>query len=124
MAGDRIQPLHRHFSATADFGRPDAEVKPSRGGNGVHVKFPNGWTVSVQWGPGTYSTNHHPMQFEYPPPEMDADVAEIAAWKGDGEMVRWWDGDTVQGWQSWGAVQAVLNLAARDALPATTEVGS
>lgn len=25
---------------------------------GFHITFENGWTISVQWGAGTYSDNH------------------------------------------------------------------
>lgn len=113
----------RLFSSTADFGHPSAEVKASRGGNGVHVTFPNGWTVSVQWGPGTYSTNHHhpSLGVVFPPPELDATAAEIAAWKGESGMIDWPDGDSVQGWQSWDDVQAVLDMAEAGTL---AEVGA
>lgn len=38
----------------------DAEVKQT-GANGLHFTFHNGITVSVQWGPGTYSDNHDLM---------------------------------------------------------------
>lgn len=108
--------LAERFTAGADFGRPTAEVKRTRGANGAHVKFANGWVVSVQWGPYTYLSNHDYLGPDYPYPEMEALTAEIAAWKGDGEMIRWPNGDTVQGWQSWAEVQAVLDLAERDEL--------
>lgn len=105
------QQLPRLFTLHADFAHPNAEVQPTKGGNGVHVVFANGWVVSIQWGPGTYSSNHRAISLEFPWPEMDASVAEIAAWHKDGSMITWPDGDTVQGWESWDEVQAVLDKA-------------
>lgn len=103
------------FTLDADFQHPNATVEPSRGGNGVHIKFPNEWVVSVQWGPMTYSSNRD--RYDYPAPELDATTAEIAAWQGDTGMIEWPDGDTVQGWQSWDDVQRVLDAAENGALP-------
>lgn len=110
-------------TAIQDFARDGAEVvRPRAKANGVHVKFENGVTVSVQWGPCTYSSNHDSMDFESPAP--DATTAEVAVWKGGGEFLRWANGDSVQGWQSWDEVQAILDLAARDALPDPIAVAS
>lgn len=101
----------------AVFERHGAEVKQSRGGVGAHVILSNGWTLSVQWGAGTYSTNHgvwiHPDTVV-----DDAVTAEIAVWRGGDGMVEWADGDTVQGWCSMERVQKILDLLAEDRLVA------
>jgi hypothetical protein len=97
-------------------GRPGAVVvvRTRRARAGVHVKFENGWTVSVQWGAGNYGSNYD-LSFDAET-VPDATTAEIAAWKNDRDLMEWADGDTVQGWCSWERVQRVLDLAADDAL--------
>lgn len=57
---------------------------------GFHLKFSNGWTVSVQFGPGNYCDNYHldfdeystsgPLHKTVPP----SATAEVAAWDKDG----------------------------------------
>lgn len=61
---------------------------------GFNVTFGNGWTVSVQWGRGTYCDNRHSVSM------IDGSAnAEIAAWDKDGV---WHDfgGEQVKGWQT------------------------
>lgn len=51
------------------------------GTNGFHIAFPNGYTVSVQMGPGTYSSNYNEMfdgRRERPKEDRQADVVEVA----------------------------------------------
>lgn len=104
-------------TAAEDFARPGLTVEDFVG-CGVHLKLDNGWTISVQWGPGTYSSNHGDMSFDaWKRPAKDSLTAEIAAWKDEGEMIPWPEGDTVRGWQSWDEVQAVIDAAERDELP-------
>jgi hypothetical protein len=103
------------FNADCDFGHPTATVR--RSVNGAHIRFPNGWTVSVQWGPGTYSSNHGSLHSAMTAAPLSATEAEIAAWLNGGDMVEWGDSGTVQGWQTWEQVQAVLDLAERGELP-------
>lgn len=61
---------------------------------GVHFTFPNGWTVSVQWGPGNYSDNHANMT-KFSEPADDSNTAEVWAWDKDDNA----DGEP-RGWQS------------------------
>ena len=90
------------------------------GNKGFHVTFANGYTVSVQFGPGNFCENRdEPFDFDAPRKEgwrsMDA---EIAAWGPGGGMRVWpgFEGDTVRGWQSADDVLAFMNMIA--ALPA------
>ena len=71
---------------------------------GFQITFPNGWTVSVQFGHYNYCANYH--EFEYRP----SPDAEIAAWKGD----EWYDfgNDTVKGYVSPAEVLAFMNMIA------------
>jgi len=46
-------------------------------GSGFQMTFGNGWTVSVQWGGGTYSSNYSQTAGK---PQETALSAEIAAW--------------------------------------------
>ena len=84
---------------------------------GCIVRLPNGWRLSVQWGPGYYSTNRD-LRIGMPaadvPPATDA---EIAVLDSGGGLVEWVsDGDTVQGWCSMERVLHVLDLLAKDEL--------
>jgi len=73
------------------------------GRKGFHVTFENGWTVSVQFGGGNYSSNYNePIGAEYFDPNYKVPksaTAEIAAWGPDGT---WHDfgEDTVAGYKT------------------------
>ncbi len=43
--------------------------------NGFHLSFPNGWTVSVQWGAAIHGDNYDSRDFDTP---MTSTTAEIA----------------------------------------------
>ena len=61
--------------------------------SGFCVTFENGWTISVQWGPGNYADNHD-VAFTCQEREgalLSSKVAEIAAWNKPDTM--WWDFD-------------------------------
>lgn len=75
-------------------------------GNGFHLVFENGWTVSVQWGDGTYSAGRDGRGNFVTSPD-----AEVAAWDKDSN---WWkfEGDTVQGYKSASEVVAFANMIA------------
>lgn len=62
--------------------------------SGFQMTFDNGWTVSVQWGSGTYTDNHYRSFGDKCVTSSDA---EIAAWDKFGN---WHDfgNDTVKGW--------------------------
>lgn len=57
------------------------------GGKGFHITFPNGYTVSVQFGPGNYADNYDArfgdddMAGEY-----QSRTAECAVWPANGDM--------------------------------------
>jgi hypothetical protein len=76
-------------------------------GKGFHITFANGWTVSVQIGPGNYCGNYdRSFRAEGPlPPSM---TAEVAAWPNGGEMITLNGGDTVGGYQSPAEVLALM----------------
>jgi hypothetical protein len=56
------------------------------GGKGIHFVFPNGWTFSIQFGPGNYGDNYH-ASFLGPSPESgwQSNEAECWAWCGPGQ---------------------------------------
>lgn len=83
-------------------------------GKGFHVTFANGWTVSVQFGPGNYADNYSaPIErSEYPiAGQRGSGTAEVAAWNSNDK----WHGD-VRGYQTPADVLAFMNEVA--ALPA------
>lgn len=79
-------------------------------GKGFHITFANGWTVSVQFGPGNYSSNRDDAAVfsgEYKDEcrkagEYGATTVEVAAWPKDGCLMQI-ESDTVAGWKdaSW-----------------------
>lgn len=93
---------------------------------GFQIKFNNGWTVSVQWGPGNYCDNrnmpfyqwfvntvddkgmHTKGLFNAPP----SATAEIAAWDANGNWYTWPNGDDVKGYCLPDEVLGFLNLIA------------
>lgn len=80
----------------------------------------NGWTFSVIWGYGSYSTAARmgwvEGGFDVPIPECSPD-AEIACWKGDGGMINL-HGDTVEGWVAPASLLAALVAAEADDIDA------
>lgn len=66
------------------------EHPTTKGCSGFHLSFPNGYTISVQFGPGTYSSNHHKSLL--PKQEKRAwqsATAEVAAWETEsGDLAR------------------------------------
>lgn len=83
---------------------------------GFHVTFANGWTVSVQFGPGNYCT-HYDREIgrdEAACGKEGSPDAEVAAWPPNGEMIEFPGGDTVGARYSPAQVLALLNdVAAR-----------
>lgn len=82
-------------------------------GKGFHVTFANGWTVSVQWGPGNYAEHHMARGGDdYTDRErrcgkQGSATAEVACWPRDGHLVNLGD-DTVRGWQTPEQVLALM----------------
>lgn len=72
---------------------------------GFHLSFENGWTVSVQFGPGNYCEHHGSIMAHGDwdkPKNVDiwkSDNAEIAAWNRNNEWFQFAD-NSVEGWQS------------------------
>lgn len=66
---------------------------------GFHMAFKNGWTVSVQFGPGNYGDNYDRSFYDKEPLEPSR-TAEIAAWDEENNWYRFDNGDTVQGYQT------------------------
>ena len=82
------------------------------GNKGFHVQFDNGFTISVQWGPGNYAGNRE-MPYTLNNLTVPASkTAEIAIFAPDGEMVPFKDGDTVQGYVTADQVLPYINAVA------------
>jgi hypothetical protein len=85
-------------------------------GSGFHVTFENGWTVSVQFGGGTYcdNRNYGDGTTNLEPPQSSTN-AEVAAWDAKGSWHRFEDGDTVKGYMTPAEVLAFTNeIAAKE----------
>ena len=82
---------------------------------GFHITFENGYTVSVQFGPGTYCDNYD-KRFDDTEKcgEYGSSNAECAVWKDDGDLIecRGW-GNTVKGWMTPDEILKLLKWAAR-----------
>ena len=77
--------------------------------SGFMLDFPNGWTASVQFGPGNYCTNRDNTRnpFSDHVQFLESNTAEIEAWVTDqreSATTRGWyefeDGQEVKGWQN------------------------
>jgi len=89
------------------------------GVTGYHFKLANGWTVSVQFGPMTHSSNElhlealltslsDPGSVAFPDWSAEATTAEIAAITPSGSMYEFPDGSTEVGWQDVDEVMAFI----------------
>ena len=70
---------------------------------GFHMEFPNGWIISVQWGPMNYCSTGKAFPrvnpFDGDQHEFKSDTAEIAVMhKEHAEMYPLSDHDDVKGW--------------------------
>ena len=71
---------------------------------GFAMTFENGYTISVQWGPGNYCATRNnsnlykdnPVTGEHK--TYESNTAEIAAWKPDGTWLHLSEYDDVAGW--------------------------
>ena len=83
---------------------------------GFHITFENGWTVSVQFGPGNYCDNYDRRIGEEDEicGKEGSSTAECAVWGGDGEMVAapGWNG-TVSNRSKPAEVLELLNWASK-----------
>jgi hypothetical protein len=89
---------------------------------GFQLTFGNGWTVSVQFGPGNYCEHHNVLKYEAPRQQQvwEAQEAEIAAWNSKNQWIPF-EYDTVAGYKSSDDVLAFINRVA--ALPADYDPG-
>ena len=78
---------------------------------GFQIKFDNGYTVSVQFGPGNYGSNYDLSFLDNINKPMTATTAETALLDPDGNFVPYKD-DDVQGYQSPADILALMNYAA------------
>ena len=75
--------IRKMQTVQSEYKTPDGDWQ-----EGFSLRFENGWTISVQWGNGSYSSNtpRTPTQ----PPIKPSRTAEVAAFN-DGGL--WWDFD-------------------------------
>ena len=83
-------------------------------GKGFHIKFPNGWAISVQFGPGNYCTNRYAgFSGKDNPRNSDfyhSDDAEIAVFDATDNFVKLTPWDTVEGYVSPARVAEVIAI--------------
>lgn len=82
---------------------------------GFQITFDNGYTVSVQFGPGNYGSNRQldPMTRDYTDNNgLSATTVETALMNPEGEFVSYKD-DDVQGYQNVNDVLELINFASK-----------
>lgn len=84
------------------------------GGKGFHISFANGYTVSVQFGPGNYCDNYRRGigREDAECGEEGSRNAECAVWAADGNLIDHFDGQSVSNRSTPADVLALLNWAA------------
>jgi hypothetical protein len=87
------------------------------GKKGFHITFENGYTVSVQFGPGNYCDNYHRnigIEEEVCGREGSS-TAEGAVWPRNGELLKhkFFDGDIVGNRMEPKEVLALMNWASK-----------
>lgn len=93
-------------------------------GTGFHIKFENGWTISVQFGPGTYSDNYdasmRPLSGNIRGVEYrdmigshGSNEAECAIFDAEGKMYDISEEDTVKGYMTANEVLELMNIVAK-----------
>lgn len=84
--------------------------------HGFHVVFENGYTVSVQFGPGNYCEHYDRKIGEDSEAcgKEGSSTAECAVWPEGGPMIEYkgWDGSNVGGWKTPAEILELLNWAA------------
>lgn len=84
-------------------------------GSGFHIRFENGYTVSVQFGPGNYAGNYNRDYDEQIQAGSDgSNTAECAVWELNGSLIphESFNGDTVGAHKTPEEVLELLNWAA------------
>ncbi len=89
------------------------------GREGFSVDFPNGWTASVVWGGGTYSSNYHESPFDTPSLPK-AKVVEVGVWRTENPRI-WIDEHMVRGWLDHEEVLSLMMIVIN--LPNSDESG-
>ena len=79
---------------------------------GFSITFDNGYTVSVQFGPGNYSSNKNLSFLDNINKPMTANTVETALLAPDGDFVAYKNND-VQGYQSTADVLELLDYASK-----------
>ncbi len=79
---------------------------------GFQITFDNGYTVSVQFGPGNYSSNYNLSILENMGKPMTATLVETALISPGGDFVAYKD-DDVQGYQDAASVLELLDYASK-----------
>ena len=83
-------------------------------GKGFHITFQNGWTVSVQWGPGNYCENRnfsvYSQDADREAGKQGSENAEIMVWNHDGNSPKISSHDTVRGWVTPDSLIEVLGM--------------
>jgi len=85
------------------------------GSKGFHITFENGYTVSVQFGPGNYCDNYNTEISSVQAGERGSETAECAVWAKDGKMIEHPDfgGGEVSNRSTPAQVLSLLNWAAK-----------
>ena len=79
---------------------------------GFQITLNNGYTVSVQFGPGNYGSNRIETYATTMNAPMTATLAETALIAPDGSFVAYKD-DSVQGYQDAASVLELINYASK-----------
>lgn len=75
---------------------------------GVRITFENGWTISIQWGPGNYCDNHDSNFGAQRGADMwQSTTAETAIISPNDEFVKY-DDDEVQGYRTPAQIAALI----------------
>jgi hypothetical protein len=83
--------------------------------SGFHIRFNNGYSVSVQFGPMAYADNHnkgYDEQAEQAAGKRGSSTAECAVVKPDGNLAYWWGGEAVRGYCTPEEMLALMNEVA------------
>ena len=93
---------------------------------GFSIKFENGNTVSVQWGPQNYCDPTHPEGRDADSREpmraesWASETAEVAAWDSDGNWHHF-GYDSVEGWRTGDQIAEFINFVANNKLATKSE---
>ena len=78
---------------------------------GFHIKFDNGFAVSVQWGRGNYCANKY-IEGRFGDAVPSSTTAEVAAFDPEGNMIDLATGDQVVGYLTANEVLAFMTAVA------------